>query len=214
MKSWVVAVSAVAIAVIAAGCGQPRASGGASGTVAIRGQLSTIPRSGDPPPGAISAAARARAVAQAERMLAGVRVPPGSRLVDAFPGRQLTAPAVEPLCSTIEDDTLRWIVPRSPAVVAAFLTSHVPATMTASGSGQDTSAGTVTSYFRTYRPRGHSSSTNQLVFTWAPDGSGGTSLRADGLTVLASGATCVNPGGPMVPAKSRQHRSLLAGSSR
>jgi hypothetical protein len=209
-----VAVSAVAIAVIAAGCGQLRAPGGASGTAAIRGQLTTIPRSGDPPPGAISAAARARAVAQAEHMLAGVRVPPGSRVVDAFPDRQLMAPAVEPLCSTIEDYTLRWIVPSSPAAVAAFLASHVPATVTASGSGQDTAAGRVTSYFRSYRPRGHSTSANQLVFTWAPDGSGGTSLRADGLTVLESGATCINPGGPMVPVKSRQHRSVLSGSSR
>lgn len=206
----------VAAAVLAGmvACGRPAdpsTAGGKSQPTGAQGQLRAISGDGLPLVAAIPPVARARAVAQAEDMLAGVRVPPGSRLVDSFSGRQLTGPAVRPLCDPVEDDTLRWIVARSAGAVAAFLSSHVPAQMTMSGSGRNTSSGTVTSYFLTDDPRGHASSNDELVFAWASAGTS-TVLRADALTV--PGRDCVNPGGPMVPVEPDHHHSLPAGTAR
>jgi hypothetical protein len=198
----VACAAAVAVAVCAAGCGQARSPSavllGARHRV-VPGELSVISGIGPASAAGISAAARAQAVRQAEHLLADVRVPSGSRRVASLPGRLLTAPAVEPLCGPIEDDTLRWIVPLSAGGLIAFLTGHVRAAMTDTGSGTFTSHGIVTSYYLTESPRGHPAPGTEMVFTWISAGPS-TELRADALTVPA-GAACVNPGGPAVVAR-------------
>jgi hypothetical protein len=192
----------VAVLVGAAGCGQLRSSltarTGADRGVAP-GQLSVISGTGIAMGAHIDAAARQRAVRQDERLLADVRVPSGSRLVESLPGRRLTGPAFVPLCDPVEDDAVHWLVPLSAGALTAFLTGHVPAAMSSEGSGTETSDGNVTSYFVTDEPLARSASDGELVFTLTPVGAS-TELGADALTVPA-GADCVNPGGPAARAK-------------
>jgi hypothetical protein len=192
----------VAVSVGAAACGQLQspltARIGADRGVAP-GQLSVISGTGIAMGAHIDAASRRRAVGLAERLLADVRVPSGSRLVESLPGRRLTGPAFVPLCDPVEDDAVHWLVPLSAGALTTFLTGHVPAAMSSEGSGTETSDGRVTTFFVTDDPRAHSESGDELVFTLTPIGTS-TELGADALTVPA-GADCVDPGGPEVRAK-------------
>jgi hypothetical protein len=172
------------------------------------GQLSVISGTGIAMGAHVDAAARQRAVGLAQRLLADVRVPAGSRLVESLPDRRLTGPAFVPLCDPVEDDAAHWLVPLSAGALTAFLTSHVPAAMSSEGSGTETSDGSVTTFFVTDDPRAHSESGDELVFTLTPVGAS-TELGADALTVPA-GADCVNPGGPEVRAKSARAKSARA----
>jgi predicted small lipoprotein YifL len=178
MRTVIGAILVLATTATLAGCGTVRVPPAEAAT------SSPDSDAGAPAPGlaAPPAGRRAEAAALAGRLLSGLRLPAGTRRLPQTPApRYLSQPASEPGDSALLDAHRFFAVPASPAALSGYLVAHVPAGLTAGGTGQSSGPGQPTeldvSYVARKAPAGIYSA--QVTLTIVPDSSGGSLLRAD-----------------------------------
>jgi hypothetical protein len=171
------------LAIIAAGC----ASGHESVSAA---------RSAQPPIATTTSSPQDRhyveAVAEADRLLADVRLPQGTTIRAGFPPAALSGPIMgTPSSSHFIDEARLWSVPMSITDVLAWLRSHPLAGLTRDGASSGTG------------PRGESSGYSwsatptdayenpELQVGVTPDGTSQSIMRADGVDIWLSSAPVV-----------------------
>ena len=138
------------------------------------------------PPKATVAGNRAAARAEAARLLALTRLPPGAVRL-ARPPRSLSRNAIgSPMVSSLVDKPMTWRVRLPFGTVRAWLSAHPPrglrvqgwASSGGAGGGQETAAGT------SYQGPGNAAwQSAELDISTAPDGTGATAIRADAMIV-------------------------------
>jgi hypothetical protein len=132
------------------------------------------------------------------RMLDAIIVPAGAVRVSGLPGTAFAQPSVEPACSPLTDDVRYWVVPGSPADVAAFLAAHTPRGLPNDATGSLVlAAGQAISYTVSDAPQdSRLASPAELNFTTAALPGGMTGIRADA-EVAPADAVCASSDGPV-----------------
>lgn len=131
----------------------------------------------------------------ASMMLDAVILPPGAAGVPVLPGASFSQPSAAPACDPLIDEARYWVVPGSPADVAAFLEAHAPSWLPSVGTGTLSNSGGVVNYDVTYEPRGMGfGDPIGLDITVAALPSGLTGMRADA-EVIPPSAECTRSGG-------------------
>jgi hypothetical protein len=171
MRGIAWAAGTVAAVLLAAGCGTAHGQGAGPGhgttVAAATTSLSTITRQ--------------RAGRLARTLLARASLPPGARIsLGRPPAAAGQAPDASAGSPSIQLHEL-WTVAEPTNAVYSFVSKHTPAGMKWSGSGQALDGTLVTQEFVSYRlgrvPVGVGQAS--LTLTVAPDGAGGSLLRAD-----------------------------------
>jgi hypothetical protein len=182
------AAAGVAVIVLAAGCGTGQGAGrhGVSRLIAAAGRAPTTgSATGQAATGPATAGPPVIGTAQAQRLvralLARAQPPPGATPLAGRPPAAL-AHATEVQAGRPEAARHRlWRVAGPASAAYAFEARHVPAGMVWMGSGQGSYRGTVTEQSVSYRlrrlPAGVAAA--GLSLSVAPDGAGGSVLRAD-----------------------------------
>jgi hypothetical protein len=180
------AVAAVAVLACLAGCGsvayRPASAGGpGSGRHAKAHETGAAST-----PGVPAAGTAAEAAAEANRLLAGLVLPPGARRLPEHPvPGAVSAPGQN--LGTGFDRYRIFSLPVSMDAAAQFVQAHLPAGLTSGGTGSGSGGGLqYDEVTADPAPRAVPSGiyTAQLVYTIAPDPSGGSLLRADAQVII------------------------------
>ena len=173
---WASRVAAVAVCVVAAGCG----------TVRLPAHPPGAPASPRASQVATAAGNRAAAQAEAARLLSLARVPPGAVRL-ARPARSLPGPALgRPAVVSLVDRVVAWRVGLPFAAVQAWLSAHPPRGLPADGSasGGNARTGQTTITGTSYRgPAGRAWQSANLEISAAPDGAEASMIRVDAVIV-------------------------------
>src|SRR5262245_21861900 len=168
--------AAVALCVVAAGCG----------TVRLPARAPRAPVSVRPGRVATAAGNHAAALAEAARLLSLARVPPEAVRVARAP-RSLPGPALgRPAVDSLVDRVLTWRVGLPFAAVRAWLAAHPPRGLPLDGSASDGNAktGQTTMAGTSYRgPASQAWQSADLEISAAPVGSDGSMIRVDAVIV-------------------------------
>ena len=169
-------VAALALCVVATGCGTARLPAHPPGAPASSraGRIAT------------AAGNRAAARAEAARLLSLARVPPGAVRLDR-PPRSLSGPALgRPEVASLVDRVLAWRVGLPFTVVQAWLSAHAPRGLRPDGSasGGDAITGQATMADAGYRgPASRAWQSADLEISTAPAGPDASVIRVDALVV-------------------------------
>jgi hypothetical protein len=132
-----------------------------------------------------AASNKAKAEAEATRLLKLVAVPPGSVASTGAPLPSLAVPPVSPGSSaSLVDRSGSWTVPSSPSATLRWFAEHHPGGLSQSGTGSLSTHGVTTVSGYGYSAPASAAWADALVeIAVAPIGPSSSELRADGLTV-------------------------------
>jgi hypothetical protein len=124
---------------------------------------------------------RAATAAEAARLLALVKLPPGAKPSPGSHDKELTGPALgTPETRSLVDRHRFWRVSSPMGAVMSYLRSHTPAGLSLSGTGQGTSSGVVTSEGIGWSEPDRSYATGLGLDVGIAPTASGTLIRADG----------------------------------